>query len=218
MRLVRLVKVHYLVPQLARQDLDKCLQLMDHSLKVQIVVLDRRDQVKLVVLDLIFPQVHNKDLQAEHSRDLKLVVLDRQMMDPKDLPLQQVKVVHRLHRHSIHSLDSHRQLLQVTDPQVDRQALDQIMAPLPQQAQDQIMGADPQLVAQVLSDEASLTSRPRRLVVHRDLQQTTLMEVPLKHRRRYSVVSLPRLLHRLMVRRVETLQPQVRPHLMVQLR
>jgi hypothetical protein len=77
------------------------------------------------------------------------------------------------------------------DPQVDRQALDQIMAPLPQQAQDQIMGPDPQLVTQVLSDEALLISRPHPLVVRRDPQQTTLMEVPLKHRR-YSVVSLQR--------------------------
>jgi hypothetical protein len=133
--------------------------------------------------------VHNKDLQAEHSRDLKLVVLDRQMMDPKDLPLQQVKVVHRPHQHSIHSLDSHRQHLQVTDPQVDRQALDQIMDPMPQQALDQIMAPDPQLVTQVLSDEASLISRPHPLVVHRDPQQIMLMEVPLKHHR-YSVVSL----------------------------
>ena len=53
MRLVRLVKVHYLVPQLALQDLVQCLQLMEQHLKVQMVVLDRRDQVKLVVLDLI---------------------------------------------------------------------------------------------------------------------------------------------------------------------
>ena len=95
--------------------------------------------------------MHNKDLQAEHSRDLKLVVLDRQMMDPKDLPLQQVKVVHRLHRHSIHSLDSHLQLLLVTDPQVDPQAQDQIMAPRPQLVLDQIMDPDPQLVTQVHS-------------------------------------------------------------------
>ena len=117
--------------------------------------------------------------------------MDRQMMDPKDLLLQQVLVVHRPHRHSIHSLDSHRQLLQVTDPQVDRQALDQIMGPLPQQALDQIMAPDPQRVTQVLSDEALLISRPHPLVVRRDPQQTTLMEVPLKHRR-YSVVSLQR--------------------------
>ena len=88
--------------------------------------------------------MHNKGLQAERSRDLKPVVLDRQIMDPKDLPLQQVKVVHRPHRHSIHSLDSHLQLLQVTDPQVDRQAPDQIMGPLLQLAPDQIMDPDPQ--------------------------------------------------------------------------
>ena len=116
-----------------------------------------------------------------------MVVLDRQMMDPKDLLLQQVLVVHRPHQHSIHSLDSHRQLLLVTDPQ----APDQIMAPLPQQAPDQIMGPDPQLVTQAHSDEASLILRPHRLVARRDLQQIMLMEVPLKHRR-YSVASLQR--------------------------
>ncbi len=71
MQLIRLVKVHYSVHQLARQDLLKCLQLMDHSLKVQIVVLDSRDQAQILVLALIFLQVHNKGLQAEHSRDLK---------------------------------------------------------------------------------------------------------------------------------------------------
>ena len=120
-----------------------------------------------------------------------MVVLDRQMMDPKDLLLQQVLVVHRPHQHSIHSLDSHRQLLQVTDPQVDPQAQDQIMALHPQLVLDQIMAPDPQLVTQVHSDEASLILRPHRLVVHRDLQQTMLMEVPLK-RRRYSVASLQR--------------------------
>ena len=150
-----------------------------------------------------------------------MVVLDRQMMDPKDLLLQQVLVVHRPHQHSIHSLDSHRQLLLVTDPQVDPQAQDQIMAPRPQLVLDQIMAPDPQLVTQVRSDEALLILQPHRLVALRDLQQIILMEVPLKHRR-YSVASLPRPLHRLMVRRVETHQPQVRTHrlahLMVRLR
>ena len=53
MRLVRLVKVHYLVPQQEQPDSVQCLQLMEQQLKVQMVVLDRRDQVKLVVLDLI---------------------------------------------------------------------------------------------------------------------------------------------------------------------
>ena len=62
MQLIRLVKVHYLVPQLARQDLLKCRRLMVHSLKVQIVVLDRRDQVQIQAQDLTFLQVHNKDL------------------------------------------------------------------------------------------------------------------------------------------------------------
>ena len=115
--------------------------------------------------------------------------MDRQMMDPKDLLLQQALVVHRPHQHSIHSLDSHRQLLQVTDPQVDPQAQDQIMAL--QLVLDQTMDPDPQLVTQAHSDEASLILRPHRLVAHRDLQQIMLMEVPLKHHR-YSVVSLQR--------------------------
>jgi hypothetical protein len=52
-RLIRLVKDHYSVPQLALPVLLQCLQLMEQHLKVQMVVLDRRDQVKLVVLDLI---------------------------------------------------------------------------------------------------------------------------------------------------------------------
>ena len=62
MQLIRLVKVHYLVPQRARQDLLKCRQLMVHSLKVQMAVLDRRDQVQIQAQDLTFLQVHNKDL------------------------------------------------------------------------------------------------------------------------------------------------------------
>ena len=62
MRLIRLVKVHYSVPQLARQDLLKCRRLMVHSLKVQMAVLDRRDQVQIQAQDLTFLQVHNKDL------------------------------------------------------------------------------------------------------------------------------------------------------------
>ena len=76
MQLIRLVKVHYLVPQLARQDLLKCRQLMVHSLKVQTAVLDRRDQVQIQALDLTFLQVHSKDLL-----------------------LQQALVVHRPHQH-----------------------------------------------------------------------------------------------------------------------
>ncbi len=116
-----------------------------------------------------------------------MVVLDRQMMDLKDLLLQQALVVHRPHQHSIHSLDSHRQLLLVTDPQ----AQDQIMAPRPQLVLDQTMDPDPQLVTQVHRDEASLISRPHRLVVRRDLQQIMLMEV-LRQHHRYSVASLQR--------------------------
>ena len=115
--------------------------------------------------------------------------MDRQMMDPKDLLLQQALVVHRPHQHSIHSLDSHRQLLQVTDPQVDPQAPAQIMAL--QLVLDQTMDPDPQLVTQAHSDEASLILRPHRLVAHRDLQQIMLMEV-LRQHHRYSVASLQR--------------------------
>ena len=113
--------------------------------------------------------------------------MDRQMMDPKDLLLQQALVVHRPHQHSIHSSDSHRQLLQVMDPQ----AQDQIMALHPQLVLDQTMAPDPQLVTQVHSDEASLILRPHRLVAHRDLQQIMLMEV-LRQHHRYSVASLQR--------------------------
>ena len=64
MQLIRLVKVHYSVPQLARQDLLKCRQLMVHSLKVQMAVLDRRDQVGNKD-----QQVERKVRQLEHSRD-----------------------------------------------------------------------------------------------------------------------------------------------------
>ena len=146
--------------------------------------------------------------------------MDRQMMDPKN-PRQQALVVQKQLLHSIHSLDSHRQLLQVTDPQVDPQAQDQIMALQLVLAPDQITDPDPQLVTQAHSDEASLILRPHRLVAHRDLQQIMLMEV-LRQHHQYSVASLPRLLHRLMVRRVETHQPQVQTHrlahLMVRLR
>ena len=56
MRLIRLVKVHYSVPQLARQDLLKCRRLMVHSHKVQIVVSDHRDQVHNKALLLIMQQ------------------------------------------------------------------------------------------------------------------------------------------------------------------
>ena len=119
-----------------------------------------------------------------------MVVLDRQMMDPKN-PRQQALVVQKQLLHSIHSLDSHRQLLQVTDPQVDPQAQDQIMALQLVLAPDQITDPDPQLVTQVHNDEASLISRPHRLVAHRDLQQIMLMEV-LRQHHRYSVASLQR--------------------------
>ena len=113
-------------------------------------------------------------------------------MDPKN-PRQQALVVQKQLLHSIHSLDSHRQLLLVTDPQVDPQAQDQIMVPRPQLvlAPDQITDPDPQLVTQVHNDEASLISRPHRLVAHRDLQQIMLMEV-LRQHHRYSVASLQR--------------------------
>ena len=121
------------------------------------------------------------------------------LVDSKVLPLQQVKVVHRQHQHLIHSSDLRRKLTRVTD----LQALDQIMAPLPQLVA--AVAPDPQLVTQVHSDEASLISQPRRLVVRRDLQQIMLMEAPLKHLR-YSVVSLP--LHQQMADRVKILRLQ----------
>ena len=148
MQLVRLVRVHYSVPQLARQDLLKCLRLM------------------LLVHGLL------KEIWTDLANQVNKI--GHQLEALKIMPLvhrQQVLVVHRPHRHSIHSSDSHLQLLQVTDQQVDRQApdqimdpmlqqaLDQIMGPLPQQAPDQIMDPDPQLVTQVHSDEASLTSQ-----------------------------------------------------------
>ena len=122
--------------------------------------------------------------------------MDRQMMDPKN-PRQQALVAQKQRLHSIHSLDSHRQLLQVMDPRVDPQAQDQIMALHPQLVLDQIMAPDPQLVTQVHSDEASLILRPHRLVAHRDLQQIMLMEV-LRQHHRYSVASLQ---HHLLVDR-----------------
>ena len=122
--------------------------------------------------------------------------MDRQMMDPKN-PRQQALVVQKQLLHSIHSLDSHRQHLQVTDPQVDPQAQDQIMALQLVLAPDQITDPDPQLVTQVHNDEASLISRPHRLVAHRDLQQIMLMEV-LRQHHRYSVASLQ---HHLLVDR-----------------
>jgi hypothetical protein len=131
------------------------------------------------------------------------------------LPQQLVKVVHRQHQHLIHSSDSlHRHVVmtQLMDRQED---LGQIMAPLPQLVLDQIMAPAPQLVTQVHSDEASLISQPRRLVVRRDLQQIMLMEAPLKHLR-YSVVSLP--LHQQMTedsRDQELADSRDQQHLMV---
>ena len=170
--------------------------------------------------------VLDRQIAVEHLLD-KIVPLQGlyQLAHLMVLHLQQVKVVQRPHRHSIHSSGSLQKLMQVTDPQapdqimapLPQQAPDQIMGPLPQQAPDQIMGPVPQRVTQVLSDEASLTSQPHPLVVHRDPQQIMLMEVPLKHRR-YSVVSLPRPHHRLMVRRVEMIPPQVRQHQLAHLK
>ena len=100
--------------------------------------------------------VLDRQIAVEHLLD-KIVPLQGlyQLAHLMVLHLQQVKVVHRPHRHSIHSSGSLQKLMQVTDPQ----APDQIMAPLPQQAPDQIMGPDPQLVTQAHSDEASLTSQ-----------------------------------------------------------
>ena len=133
--------------------MDKCRQLMEQHLKVQMVVLDRQ----IAVEHLLDKIVHLQGLyQLAH-----LMVL----------PLQLVKAVHRQHRHLIRSSDSlhkHVVMTQLMDP---LEALDQIMAPRPQ------------LVTQVHRDEASLISQPRRLVVRRDPQQIMLMEVPLKHLR-----------------------------------
>jgi len=142
-----------------------------------------------------------QDLVDSKTQDLVDLHKTQDLVDSKVLPLQLVKVVHRQHRHLIHSSDSRRKLTQVTD----LQALGQIMAPLPQLVLDQIMAPLPQLVTQVQSDEASLISQPRRLVVRRDLQQIMLMEAPLKHLR-YSVVSLP--LHQQMEDRVKILRLQ----------
>jgi hypothetical protein len=136
------------------------------------------------------------------------------------LPQQLVKVVHRQHQHLIHSSDSHQKLMQVTDPQaldqimapLPQQAPDQIMAPLPQQAPDQIMAPDPQQVTQVHSDEASLTSQLHRLMVLRDPQQIMLMEVALKHLR-YSVVSSPhqqKMMHRVQEHKDQRAEHKVR--------
>ena len=107
-------------------------------------------------------------------------------------PLQQVKVVHRQHQHLIHSSDSLHKHVVMTQLMDRQEALDQIMAPLPQLVAAQVAAvpAAPQLVTQVQSDEASLTLQPRRLMARRVQQQIMLMEAPLKHLR-YSVVSLP---------------------------
>ena len=199
MRLVRLVKVHYLVPQLAQPVLVQCLRLMEQHLKVQMVVLDRRAQ-ELVDSKVLEPV----DPKAQELVDGKVL----ELVDPKDLPLQQVKVVHRQHRHSIHSSDSLQKLMQLTDPQ----GLDQIMEQLPQQAPDQIMAPVPQQVAEVHSDEASLTSQLHRLMVLRGPQQIMLMEVALKHLR-YSVVSSPhqqKMMHRVQEHKVQQAEHKVR--------
>ena len=191
MRLVRLVKVHYLVPQLALPDSVQCRQLMEQHLSQDLV--DSKAQ------ELVDPK-------AQELVDGKVL----ELVDPKDLPLQQVKVVHRQHRHSIHSSDSLQKLMQLTDPQ----GLDQIMEQLPQQAPDQIMAPVPQQVAEVHSDEASLTSQLHRLMVLRGPQQIMLMEVALKHLR-YSVASSPHrplVVHRVQEHRVQEHRAQELEH------
>ena len=114
---------------------------------------------------------------------LKMMQLDHQQL---------VKAAHRQHQHLIRSSDSLHKHVVMTQLMDRQEGLDQIMAPLPQLVAAQVAAvpAAPQLVTQVQSDEASLISQPRRLVVRRDQQQIMLMEAPLKHLR-YSVVSLP---------------------------
>ena len=173
------------MPQLAQPVLVQCLRLMGQHLS--------QDLVDSKVLELV-----------DHK------VLD--LVDSKDLPLQQVKVVHRQHRHSIHSSDSLQKLMQLTDLAEDPQGLDQIMEQLPQQAPDQIMAPVPQQVAEVHSDEASLTSQHHRLMGRRDPQQIMLMEVALKHLL-YSVVSSPhhqRVVHRVQEHKVQQAEHKVR--------
>ena len=124
-------------------------------------------------------QVRHKDPQVvynPHCSELQI----RQNEIKHLAPQQQVKVVHRPHPHSIHSLDLLPKLMmpQLTD----------LLGPVRLTPRD--LPQDPlrQLVTQAQSDEALLTLQPHRLVVRRVQPQIMLMEVPLRHLR-YSVVS-----------------------------
>ena len=100
MQLIRLVKVHYLVPQLARQDLLKCRRLMVHSLKVQTAVLDRRDQVQIQALGLTFLQVH--------SDEASLILRPHRLVAHRDLQqIMLMEVLRQHHRYSVASLQHH---------------------------------------------------------------------------------------------------------------
>jgi len=161
--------------------LDKCQQPVDLHKTQDLVDSKVQDLVDSKVQDLVDSKV--QDLVDSKVQDL---------VDSKVLPQQLVKVAHRQHRHLIHSSDSLHKHVVMTQLMDRQEGLDQIMAPLPQLVAAQVVAVAPapQLVTQVQSDEASLISQPRRLVVRRDQQQIMLMEAPLKHLR-YSVVSLP---------------------------
>jgi len=191
--------------------LDKCQQPVDLHKTQDLVDSKVQDLVDSKVQDLVDSKV--QDLVDSKVQDL---------VDSKVLPQQLVKVAHRQHRHLIHSSDSLHKHVVMTQLMDRQEGLDQIMAPLPQLVAAQVVAVAPapQLVTQVQSDEASLISQPRRLVVRRDQQQIMLMEAPLKHLR-YSVVSLP--LHQQMadsrdqelVDKVQLVDSRDQAHLMV---
>ena len=114
-------------------------------------------------------QVRHKDPQVvynPHCSELQI----RQNEIKHLAPQQQVKVVHRPHPHSIHSLDLLPKLMmpQLTD------LLGPVQLTTPRdQPQDLLR----QQVTQVHSDEASLTSQPHLPMVRRVQPQIMLMEV-----------------------------------------
>jgi hypothetical protein len=190
-QLIRLVKAHYSVPHQEQPGLDKCQQPVDLHKTQDLVDSKVQDLVDLhKTQDLVDSKV--QDLVDLHKTQDLVDSKVQDLVDSKVLPLQQVKVVHRQHRHSIHSSDSLHKHVVMTQLMDRQEALDQIMAPPPQLVAAQVaaVAAAPQLVTQVHSDEASLTLQPRRLMARRVQQQIMLMEAPLKHLR-YSVVSLP---------------------------
>jgi hypothetical protein len=204
-QLIRLVKAHYSVPHQEQPGLDKCQQPVDLHKTQDLVDSKVQDLVDLhKTQDLVDSKVQDLvDSKVQDLVDSKI----QDLVDSKVLPQQLVKVAHRQHRHLIHSSDSLHKHVVMTQLMDRQEGLDQIMAPLPQLVAAQVVAVAPapQLVTQVQSDEASLISQPRRLVVRRDQQQIMLMEAPLKHLR-YSVVSLP--LHQQMEDRVKILRLQ----------